>query len=121
MAVHPDGSGLHTIAVLRTGSWCVCADWSPDGSKIAYEAGGTHPFTLTPELWVMNADGTGRVRLTHNAVVDENPDWSPDGKHIAFYTGRTGNQEIWIVDADGSHPRRVTHAAANARFPRWRP
>jgi TolB protein len=38
-------------------------DWSPDGTKIAftsYRSGGT------PQLFVMNADGTGQTQLTFN-------------------------------------------------------
>jgi len=47
----------------------------------------------------MNADGSNRVRLTHNMVIDENPDWSPDGSRIAFYSGRAGNAEVWVINA----------------------
>ena len=52
------------------------ADWSPDGSKIAFTSDRDGDF----EIWVMNANGTGAVQLTHNSGYnDYNPAWSPDG------------------------------------------
>ena len=38
----------------------------------------------------MNADGTGQVKLTNNAVAECNPDWSPDGTQIIFSSFRDG-------------------------------
>ena len=37
------------------------------------------------EIYVMNADGTGVVRLTDNGAGDWHPAWSPDGGRIAFH------------------------------------
>src|SRR3954447_1491026 len=45
--------------------------WSPDGSRLAYISG--------EELFVMNADGTGRNQLTSNAAVESSPTWAPGG------------------------------------------
>jgi len=69
----------------------------------------------------MNADGTGRVRLTETSVRarleqmvngempqswnNAAPAWSPDGSQIAFLTDRTGQWEIWVMDADGLNQR----------------
>src|SRR5688572_15510070 len=53
--------------------------WSPDGRRIAYQSNRTG----NSEIYVMNADGSGVVQLTHTAAVDENPAWSPGGQHIA--------------------------------------
>ena len=48
-------------------------EWSPDGRKIAFVRGeGT-----ATEIFVMNADGTGVRRLTHNRVADSFPAWQP--------------------------------------------
>jgi Tol biopolymer transport system component len=46
--------------------------WSPDGEKIAYAT----DVGADPSIWVMDADGSDRTRLT-----DGNwPSWFPDGE-----------------------------------------
>ena len=35
------------------------------------------------DIWVMNANGSGKVRVTHLGDTTE-PTWSPDGKWLAF-------------------------------------
>lgn len=62
------------------------AAWSADGTRIAFMRripGGRS------KIWVMNADGTNQVQLTHDALFDASPTWSPDGKKILFAHGET--------------------------------
>ena len=96
-----DGTEKRLIARVKATNgiagdyWCACADWSPDGTKIAYEA---PTGKRKPGIFVMNADGTGRTQLTHLPQTrDENPDWSPDGTQITFYSERVGNAEIFVM------------------------
>lgn len=123
MAVRPNGTGLHRIARLITGTQCACPDWSPDNSEITYQASPTAATSRYPEIYVMNADGKRRTQLTFtgNRVRDENPDWSPDGQWIAFYSERVGNAELYVIGADGRHRKRITRESAYVMFPRWRP
>ena len=51
--------------------------WSPDGSRIAYLRDGY--------LWVMNADGSGKRRVTSYPA--HGPSWTRDGRAIAFVSG----------------------------------
>jgi Tol biopolymer transport system component len=74
------------------------------------------------EIYVMNADGTGLIRLTNNAAADEAPAWSPDGAKIAFVSHRAGNDEIYVVNANGSGGLvRLTNNAAADGAPAWSP
>src|SRR5688572_32832498 len=60
------------------------------------------------EIYSMNADGTGVVRLTNDAASDGRPVWSPNGSHIAFTSERDGNREIYIMNANGTGLRNLT-------------
>lgn len=91
--------------------------WSPDGSELAY-------CTWDGEqIEVINADGTGRRRLTNMKGGACFPDWSPDGTKIAFTSLPPGdkeksllsygymaakNVEIYVVDQNGGDPVPVT-------------
>ena len=75
--------------------------WSPDGRRIAYAAPARGGAT---DLFVVDADGTHRGRLTRTGTADElAPDWSPDGKRLVVE--RAG--EIYVLRADGSAERRL--------------
>jgi dipeptidyl aminopeptidase/acylaminoacyl peptidase len=45
------------------------------------------------DIWVMNPDGTGQVRLTTDPVTDDFASWSPGGNRIAFTSIRGGNSD----------------------------
>lgn len=93
------------------------ADWSPDGTKIAWTANRDG----NAEIYVMNADGSHVRRLTNEKESDLLPDWSPDGQTIAFASKRDGNWEIYLMNADGSNQRNLTNNPADDRFPDWSP
>ncbi len=77
--------------------------WLPDG-RIVYNV-----YTgNNPDLWVMNADGTGRRQLTNDAYWENGATASPDGRYIVFQSERTGNLNLWRIDADGNNPKQLT-------------
>jgi len=90
--------------------------WSPDGTKIAYEA-----FTTRFDVYVMNADGSGKTILSNslaNAAVD--PSWSPDSSKIAFMSN-DGDTEIYTINHDGTGLTQVTNNSESDKEPYFSP
>ena len=122
--VSTDGSGARRLLYIP-----LTAVWSPDGRQIAFvrglpvrsKFGG--PVGRNHEIYVMNADGSGSRRLTHNRAYDGEPAWSPDGRKIAFQSTKTiaGNREIYVMNADGSGKRNLTRNPAQDSRPSWSP
>lgn len=108
--IRPDGTGLRR---LTTGGGIGDADFSPDGTKIAFTKGAKP----SRDLYLMNADGTGVRRLTNTPTRDEaNPSFSPDGRKLAFalhYDGTKGGIAI-MTAAPGAHAKVIK---ANTRTP----
>jgi len=114
--VRTDGSGARRLPYIP-----VTAVWSPDGRRIAFAAKGSPPSPSQTDIYVMNADGSGKRKLTHNESGNKEPAWSPDGRKIAFQSTRNGNREIYVMNADGSGKRNLTRNPAQDGSPSWSP
>lgn len=73
--------------------------YSPDGGRIAFTSSQNGN-----EIFVMDADGTNRIRLTNNPARDARPAISPNGDRIAFTSNRPGSDgitddEVYVMDA----------------------
>lgn len=97
--------------------------WSPDGTKIAFQSERDDPGNCDAglcvyhtDIYVMNADGTGTVRLTNHPAKDGSPSWLPDGTKIAFQSDRDGNFEIYVMNADGSGQTQLTNNNTQHHF-----
>ncbi|MFZ1217725.1 MAG: hypothetical protein WAO00_00460 [Chthoniobacterales bacterium] len=115
-----DSNGANVINLTSDQSSNLYANWSPDGSKIAFSSDRSGDY----EVYVMNADGSNPIRLTNNPAEDDQPRWSPDGTKIAFVSDRDndpGHLEIYVIDADGSHPTRLTNTMGTDTDPNWSP
>jgi uncharacterized repeat protein (TIGR01451 family) len=108
-----DGSDVRNLTNTAAPMGEVDPAWSPDGSKIVYSGGSPSG------IWVMNADGTAKTRLTTGWT----PAWSPDGTKIAF--GATppldSYSEIFVMNPDGSGITALTNCCGDHVHPDWSP
>ncbi|HEV7905068.1 MAG TPA: S8 family serine peptidase [Pyrinomonadaceae bacterium] len=82
--------------------------WASTGAKMSFVFDGGNA-AHTDQIYVMNADGTGRVNLSNNAFYEYNPSWSSDDSRIVFSTDQAdGHSDIFVMNADGSNRVRLT-------------
>jgi Tol biopolymer transport system component len=110
--VNPDGTGLQRLSPADDAGDSEPV-WSPDGSRML--------FSSNDDLWVMNADGSSRVRLVDADGVASYR-WSPDGGRIAYLRERREGEDsffdLWVAASDGTGQERI---ALNATYPSWSP
>ncbi len=117
------------------------AFFSADGKKIIYRAhhptdpekiadfkallkdGLIRPTTL--EIFIMNADGSGKTQLTHNGKANFCPFMDPSGKKVIFSSNmddpNSREFDLYMINVDGTGLERVTTAPAFDGFPMWSP
>ena len=122
----PDGVNLIRLTTTEDFE----AQWSPDGKRIAFTSapeavstgdGGVSTGDRDLEIFVMNADGFNRTRLTNNDATDHQVSWSPDGKKLVFVSDRDGDAEIYVMKADGSKLEQLTSNQVKEEQPVWSP
>ena len=79
------------------------------------------------DLWVMNADGSNKRRLTKNGATNWAPSWHPDGKRIIFSSNMDDwredikkfghNFELYLINEDGTGLERITYNKVFDSFP----
>lgn len=91
---------------------------SPDGTKICFVADQGAGRSKVRDVYYMNIDGTGRVKVADNA---RQPCWSPDGRTIAYLRGEFerystreyATAELFLYDLQTrehkAHPNRNLH------------
>jgi TolB protein len=130
------GTGRYA-RVSPGGGRTTCPFFRPDGKKIIFASGHTHP-ALTQEyadelarrdeerktgkrrkyswdfdphvkIYEANPDGTGLKCLTPDAkAYTAEGSYSPDGTKIVYSSGPAGNVGLFIMNADGTNARKLT-------------
>lgn len=74
-----------------------CPAWSNDDQHIVYV---TSMEDLRPEIYIMDANGENKVRITENEDGDTLPSWSPKSNDVLISGYREGNYEICKLKLD---------------------
>src|SRR6185437_9961985 len=98
--------------------------WSPDGKKLAFAM----KTGENVEIYTVNANGRGLVRLTtsRGAVLNVSPVWNPKPPagspgQIAYVSNRAGAlPQLYVMDADGRNQQRLP-LGGYAVSPSWSP
>jgi TolB protein len=83
--------------------------WSPDGTRIVFMCRYGGPDF---EVCIMNADGTGLVQMTNNAVQELSIRWSVDGDQFVFNRPVAGQNQIFSINVDGTGETQLTNTPA---------
>ncbi len=115
--VNIDGSNLRRLTTHPDSD--TTPTWSPDGKQIAF----TSDRTGRPQIYIMNADGSGQPRRV--PVPDGEVDratWSPAPFNEIAYTARTGpGYDIKVHELDIGRTRQLTFGQGTNESPAYSP
>lgn len=94
LVMNLDGSGAHEVHC----GWL--HGWSPDGKYLVY----TGTLVDSNNIYRIDADGSGELRMTTGKAADDGPEYSADGKWVYFCSKRSGKWDGWRMPADGAGP-----------------
>ena len=83
---------------------------SPDGSHIAFVSDRSDGNNL----FIISADGTSEVQLTHTPEDKGTLRWTPDGKRILFSVYANDASRLYSIDRDGMNQREITSVPGRA-------
>lgn len=139
-----DLDGKHPRRLTQEVGYDGGAFFSPDSKRIVYRA--QHPENqqeleqyqsllaknlVEPgrlELFIMNADGSGKQQVTRNGASNFSPFFHPDGRRVIFSSNvetRSGSGRpefhLYLVNEDGTGQERITTEGHFNSFPMFSP
>ena len=133
--MNPDGTGVTNLTQnYSMPNWSPLGEakgnpeWSPDGTKIVFDASALSDIgsCCSRNVYVMDADGANLQRLTNTPSSSQGEDfqatWAPDGKWLAFTSTRSegphdpdnptsnssDDREIYRMNADSTNEQQLT-------------
>ena len=78
--------------------------WSTDRTQIVFVSDRDG----NQEIYLMNATGSGVLKVTNDSGADCDSSWSPYGSTIAFTFNCNGSTDIYAINLDGTGITRLT-------------
>lgn len=111
-------SGKRVLRLTNNGSVIdIAPSWSPDGKQIAFVSDRSG----SPQVYVMESDGTNPRRLTFQSNYSVTPAWSPDGRWIAYGVRTEGEFDLYLIDPTGEVNVPLVVHRRNDEYPSWSP
>ncbi|MDX1666410.1 MAG: DPP IV N-terminal domain-containing protein, partial [Saprospiraceae bacterium] len=103
--------------------WISDPQISPDGEKIVYirRSMDVMKDRRQSRLWMINADGTGHIKLTDHELSESSPSWSPDGSRIAFRASTDEGSEIFIYWVESGRTAKISQLERSPGALSWSP
>ncbi len=104
-----DGEPRHPTEICSSADFAmILPTWSSDGSRIAFTSVGTdtstdmgRPRAGFSDVWVVQADGRSRIRLTDGQTANFAPVIAADGR-VYLTSDRDGRERIWSLPMPGA-------------------
>ena len=117
-----DGNGDNPTNLTNNPAEDGDPDFSPDGSRIAFESNRRKPSVAKYAIYTVNSsDGSGETRITRRPkrANDHSPVFSPDGQKIAFVKFGKSGPAIFTMNADGTARARLPDVEGVEHEPAW--
>ncbi len=108
--INRDGNGLRLLTNQE--GMHLGATWSPDGQKIAYSHQDLGVDGFVADLWIMDADGEHKTKLSDRAMW---PSWDRASNSIFFTVALDdGNVALGVYDVETKTRSTLTDGSLNA-------
>jgi TolB protein len=121
MDLNNSGTGYHSRRLTKDKEPENYPSWSPDGKRLLYQRDYDGSG-----IYMIDADGKNRHRLSPTPGFDATPSWSPDGKKIIYTrivgliaAGQVPKTEIHVMNVDGSADQIILAKSDFSVEPRW--
>jgi Tol biopolymer transport system component len=101
--------------IWSTASFFRSPAWSPNARRIAVVR-QFFPISRRADIYVVNRDGTNRIRLTRTVKMESGLDWSSQNRLV--FVRRC---DLFKMKPNGLRLRRLTHTDSCERWPDWSP
>ncbi|MDR2697346.1 MAG: hypothetical protein LBB40_02600 [Holophagales bacterium] len=91
--------------------------WNPAGNRIAFISDRSG----SPQIYLMDDDGTNVRSLSIGGSYNSSPAWSPDGSMIAFVSRFEDNFDLFVYKLSDQTPYQINTGFTNSESPAWSP